>query len=52
LQEALDLLGQHLIMDLLTGMRGSKAAVISSHDLTEIEQRCHTVGVLDEGKLI
>lgn len=49
---ALDPLGQHQIMDLLEGMRGSKTVVISSHDLTEIEQRCDTVGVLNEGELI
>ncbi len=49
---ALDPLGQHEIMDLLTNLRSSVTIVISSHDLTEIEQRCDTVGVLNAGELI
>ncbi len=49
---ALDPLGQHEIMDLLTNLGSSVTIVISSHDLTEIEQRCDTVGVLNAGELI
>lgn len=49
---ALDPLGQHEVMDLLANLGSSVTVVISSHDLTEIEQRCDTVGVLNAGELI
>jgi ABC-type multidrug transport system ATPase subunit len=37
---------------LLAGLRGQRTVVISSHNLTELEQLCDSVTVLDHGRVV
>jgi ABC-2 type transport system ATP-binding protein len=40
------------IRSLLAGLRGERTIVISSHNLTELEQLCDAVTVLDHGRIV
>jgi ABC-2 type transport system ATP-binding protein len=40
------------IRDLIRGIRGDRTVVVSSHNLTEVEDLCHEVAIVHEGKVV
>ncbi len=49
---SLDPLGRADILDLLASLAGQSTVVISSHDLSGVEELCSDIGVLVDGRLI
>lgn len=49
---ALDPAGRWEIIDVLAALAGSVTVVVSSHDLTDVERVCDSIGVLTEGRLV
>ena len=48
---ALDPFGRREVLDLIGRLRGSTTVLFSSHILSDVQEVCDTVGVLDEGRL-
>jgi len=48
---ALDPAGRREVLDLVTKIRGEATVVFSSHILSDVQEVCDTVGVLDHGRL-
>ncbi len=49
---ALDPLGRREVLDLIARLRGSATVLLSSHILSDVQEVCDTVGILDHGKLL
>ena len=49
---ALDPAGRWEIIDVLAALAGSVTVVVSSHDLTDVERVCDSIGVLTKGRLV
>ncbi len=49
---ALDPLGRREVLDLIGRLRGSATVLFSSHILSDVQEVCDTVGVLDHGRLL
>lgn len=49
---ALDPLGRREVLDLIGRLRGSATVLFSSHILSDVQEVCDTVGILDEGRLL
>src|SRR5690606_4214951 len=49
---ALDPLGRREVLDLLARLRGSATVLLSSHILSDVQEVCDTVGILDHGTLL
>jgi ABC-2 type transport system ATP-binding protein len=49
---ALDPAGRREIVDLLAALAGSTTLIVSSHDLSDVERICDTIGVLARGRLV
>lgn len=48
---ALDPAGRREVLDLVTQMRGEATVLFSSHILSDVQEVCDTVGILDHGHL-
>jgi len=48
---ALDPVGRREVLDLVRRLRGSATVVFSSHILTDVQEVCDTIGILDRGRL-
>lgn len=48
---ALDPAGRREVLDLVTRMRGEATVLFSSHILSDVQEVCDTVGILDHGNL-
>jgi len=48
---ALDPAGRREVLDLVARMRGEATVVFSSHALSDVQEVCDTVGILDHGNL-
>lgn len=48
---ALDPLGRREVLDLIARLRGSATVLLSSHILSDVQEVCDTVGILDHGRL-
>jgi ABC-2 type transport system ATP-binding protein len=48
---ALDPAGRREVLDLVARMRGEATVVFSSHALSDVQEVCDTVGILDHGSL-
>ena len=48
---ALDPAGRREVLDLVTRMRGEATVLFSSHILSDVQEVCDTVGILDHGHL-
>ena len=48
---ALDPAGRREVLDLVARMRGAATVVFSSHILSDVQEVCDTVGILDHGSL-
>jgi len=42
----------HDIRNLIRGIRGDRTVIVSSHNLSEIEDLCHEVAIVHEGKVV
>jgi ABC-2 type transport system ATP-binding protein len=49
---ALDPQGRREVLDLIARLRGSATVLFSSHILTDVQEVCDTVGVLQSGRLL
>jgi len=49
---ALDPLGRREVLDVVGRLRGQATVLFSSHILTDVQEVCDTVGVLDQGRLL
>lgn len=49
---ALDPLGRREVLDLIGRLRGSATVLFSSHILSDVQEVCDTVGILDGGRLL
>lgn len=49
---ALDPLGRREVLDLIGRLKGSATILFSSHILTDVQEACDTVGILDHGELV
>ena len=49
---ALDPLGRREVLDLVARLRGRSTVMFSSHILTDVQEVCDTVGVLQKGRLL
>ncbi|HVL52371.1 MAG TPA: ABC transporter ATP-binding protein [Actinomycetota bacterium] len=49
---ALDPLGRREVLDLVARLRGVATVLFSSHILSDVQQVCDTVGVMDKGKML
>jgi len=49
---ALDPQGRRDVLDLVSRMRGAATVVFSSHILSDVQEVCDTVGILDHGRLV
>ncbi len=49
---ALDPLGRREVLDLIGRLRGSATVLFSSHILSDVQEVCDMVGILDEGRLL
>jgi ABC-2 type transport system ATP-binding protein len=48
---ALDPVGRREVLDLVRRLRGAATVVFSSHILTDVQEVCDTIGILDRGEL-
>jgi ABC-2 type transport system ATP-binding protein len=48
---ALDPQGRREVLDLIARLRGSATVLFSSHILSDVQEVCDTVGILDDGRL-